>query len=415
MNVLTSPIKMSRLEATAERETAGAGILVIAACLMGLGLLMVGSSHASLDRALFDTGMWRTAFGRQLIFVLVGLVAMWVVSRIGVILLASEIWTRRVVVASFLFAVIALLVAFVPGLADLEGGRHRWLRMSVGGIDVGFQPSEWAKLATPAMLALLFTRPGADVASFLRGFLPAALVLGGIVGLVGTEDFGTSALVAASGGLLLLMAGCRILHLLLVAALGSIGMVGLLVLAPYRLERIFAYQHLWETGQAGGYQPLQSLITIASGGWWGRGLGAGVQKYGYLPESHTDFIYAVICEELGVAGAMLVILLFCVMLWFGIRAMQRAVTPIERLLAFGITAMLGVQAALNIAVVTVLTPTTGISLPLISAGGSGILTYAIALGLLAAIERRAVAAETAPLRSGGDERVCLPSTEAVPC
>ena len=162
----------------------------------------------------------------------------------------------------------------------------------------------------------------------------------------------------------------------------------MLYAAPYRLARIAAYTGFWEDPRGSGYQPLQSLAAIASGGWFGAGLGSGVQKYGYLPESRTDFIFAVICEELGVFGAALVIALFGTLVWLSLRTMLGARSRFERMLAFGLGATIGLQATMNIAVVTVVTPTTGISLPLISAGGSSLVTFCLATGVLAAIAAR---------------------------
>jgi cell division protein FtsW len=173
-------------------------------------------------------------------------------------------------------------------------------------------------------------------------------------------------------------------------------MTALLYAAPYRLARITAYMDFWAEPQGNGYQPLQSLTTIASGGWLGTGLGSGVQKYGYLPESHSDFVFAVICEEMGLFGAALVIALYGVLVWLGLRTMLAAPSRFERMLAFGLTATFGLQAVMNIAVVTVVTPTTGISLPLISAGGSGVLTFCLAAGVLAAVAIRGRVCEAIP-------------------
>ena len=187
---------------------------------------------------------------------------------------------------------------------------------------------------------------------------------------------------------MLFVAGCRMRHLALLGVLGTCALTALLYSAPYRLDRITAFKSFWADPLGGGYQPLQSLTTIASGGWFGAGLGAGVQKYGYLPECHADFIFAVLCEEMGAFGGAVVIALFCAFVWCGLRAMLMARSRFERLLAFGLTATVGLQAAMNIAVVTVAVPTTGISLPLISAGGSGLLTFCLATGVLAAIAAR---------------------------
>ena len=157
---------------------------------------------------------------------------------------------------------------------------------------------------------------------------------------------------------------------------------------PYRLRRLTSFLNPDADPQGAGYHQLQSLVTIASGRWWGRGLGAGIQKYGYLPEGRTDFIFAVICEELGVVGGIFVLTLFGILVWQGKRAMQSATTEFGRLLALGVTLMIGFQSAMNIAVVTVSVPTKGIGLPLVSAGGTGVVLFATLIGILANIARR---------------------------
>ena len=207
--------------------------------------------------------------------------------------------------------------------------------------------------------------------------------------LVGKEDFGTSVLLGGVGGSMLFVAGCRLRHLGGAAAVGAWSLIALLYSAPYRVARLAAFRDLWGDPQGAGYQPIQSLAAIASGGWFGTGLGSGIQKHGYLPECRSDFIFAVMCEEMGTLGGGLVLALFSLFVLLGIRTMLAAPTRFERLLAFGLTATIGLQAAMNVAVVTVLAPTTGIPLPLISAGGSGMLTSCGAVGVLAAIAARA--------------------------
>jgi cell division protein FtsW len=323
-------------------------------------------------------------------YVLIGLTIMLLTARIGIPLLGSPSVRARLPKVLFVLAVALLAAALVPGLADPHRGSHRWIHLGRFGIGLGFQPSELAKLALVAVLASLLGERNADPRSFARGFFPATLAIGVCVGLVGKENFGTAALLACTAGAILFVAGCRLHHLLLIVSLGTAGLTVLLFAAPYRLARIAAYQDYWADPQGDGYQPLQSLVTIASGGWWGTGLGSGVQKYGYLPESHTDFVFAVLCEELGVFGGVLVILLFCAFVWLGIRTMLVARTRFERLLAFGLTFLVALQAAMNIAVVTVMTPTTGVPLPMLSAGGSGMFTVCAAVGLLAAIADRSL-------------------------
>lgn len=365
-----------------------AAVFIVAMALMAIGLVMAASTSASLDRPLFTWPLWQTPFGRQTVFVLVGFTVMIVTSRLAVRLLASPEMRRRTSQIAFVITVACLIAALVPSLASPHRGSHRWLRLAIGGMDIGFQPSEAAKLAMVVIVASLLTERGVDPRSFRRCFLPASIAIAVCVVLVGVEDFGTAVLLAGAGAAMLFVAGCRLRHLLVLSAGGACGLMILLHAAPYRLARLTAYRELWEDSQGKAYQPLQSLTTIASGGWLGAGLGSGVQKYGYLPESHTDFIFAVICEELGMLGAVLVIGLFCVLVWLGLRAMLAAPSRFERLVAFGLAATIGLQSAMNIAVVTVVTPTTGISLPLISAGGSSLLTYCLALGVLAAISAR---------------------------
>jgi cell division protein FtsW len=365
-----------------------AAVILIPAMLMVVGLVMVGSATASLDRPLLAPRIWTTPFGRQAIFMLIGLAIMLLTARVGIPLLASPSVRARFPQVLFVLALALLAAALVPGLADPHRGSHRWLHLGRLGIGVGFQPSELAKLALVAFLASLFGERSVDPRSFGRAFLPATLAIGVCVGLVGKENFGTAVLLACAAGAILFVAGCRRHHLLLIVSLGAAGLTVLLFAAPYRLARITAYRDFWGDPQGDGYQPLQSLVTIASGGWWGTGLGSSVQKYGYLPESHTDFVFAVLCEELGVFGGALVILLFCAFVWLGIRTMLVARTRFERLLAFGLTFLVALQAAMNIAVVTVMTPTTGVPLPMLSAGGSGMFTVCAAVGLLAAVAHR---------------------------
>jgi len=234
-------------------------------------------------------------------------------------------------------------------------------------------------------LALLLSRSGSRVRSFWHGLLPCSLVVAVVAGLVGLEDFGTAALLAAVGGLMMLVGGCRVHHLVLVSIPGLVAMVQLVVSQPYRLARVLAFRNIWEDPYGSGYHPIQSLITIASGGWTGRGLGGGVQKYGYLPEARTDFIFSVISEEAGVLGAAAIILLFAAFLYLGFRAMWHAPNAFQRMIALGVTLVVSLQAAMNIAVVTVCVPTKGIALPLVSAGGSGVIFLGAAIGLLAAV------------------------------
>jgi cell division protein FtsW len=213
-----------------------------------------------------------------------------------------------------------------------------------------------------------------------------------LIGLVGLEDFGTAALLAMVGAAMLVAAGCRLWHLGLLGLPGMGLLVALVLSKDYRVARFMAFRDVWADPQGATYHPLQSLCTIASGGWWGRGLGSGIQKYGYLPHGRSDFIFSLLCEELGILGGIVVIVLLLVLLWQGRKAMIRSGDSLGRLLACGITVLIGVQAAINIAVVTVMVPTKGIALPFVSAGGTSLLVFCLAGGILANVGRSARAA-----------------------
>ena len=366
----------------------GGAMMVVTFALLAIGLVMVGSASGSLDASLLQKSLWRTSIGRQAIFALAGLGIMVLLARHGRLLLERPSVRRFWTWALFAGVVGCLIVTLVPQLTSESHGARRWIYLGPRSWGLGFQPSEFAKLALVALLAWQFSREGSNPRSLVRGFLPSAVIVGVFVALVGVEDFGTAALLGVVGGALMFTAGCRILHLILSGAMGVIGLCALILIEPYRLDRIKAFLDPLADPLGSGYHPMQSLMTIASGGWTGTGLGSGVQKQGYLPECSTDFIFAVVCEETGVLGGLTVIGLFLVMVWLGLRVVWLARTPFERLLATGITALIGLQAAMNIAVATVSAPTTGISLPLMSAGGSGLIVFCTAIGLLAAAANR---------------------------
>ena len=403
-------------QAYARPGSQGQFIALAVAALMCVGLAAAASTNASLNRSIFPTAWWGAPFGRQGVFVALGFAAMLVTGRlIGPRVLGSPrltawgVWILLAVAVSCL-----ILVLFV---ADSTRGSQRWLRTTLGGWDLGFQPSELAKPVLVAWLALWLTQRRqpeskdrlynrrAKIIFALPRFLPAAGVVGVCVALVGVVDFSTAALLAAVGGAMLFVGGGRLAHLGVAAAVGAGGFAVLLLSKPYRLERLLAFRDIWADPRGLGYHPIQSLTTIASGGWFGQGLGASVQKYGYLPESRTDFIFSVLCEETGLVGGFLVIGLFIVFVWAGLRTMWIARSGFERLLAFGITAIIGLQATMNIAVVTVCAPTTGIPLPFISAGGSGVVVLGTACGMLIAVASRTGESPVPPENHPGIEAV----------
>jgi cell division protein FtsW len=365
------------------------GIIVVVACLMTFGLVMVASAGANLDRGVLQWRIWESAFGRQAIFTFAGFAAMLLVARGAhrAFHWREERWLQPCLVL-FIVTLACLVAALAPGIGTVRNGARRWLQIGPADWGLSFQPSELAKLALVVLLAALLTGRRRYIRSFRDGILPACVAIGSCVVLVGVEDFGTAALLAGVGAAMLLVGGARIRHLLLLGLPGAAAMAYLMLCEPYRVERLTTFLNIWADPRGAGYHPVQSLVTIASGGMTGRGLGAGVQKFGYLPESRSDFIYAVICEETGMIGAVIIIALFVALVWLGWRVVaNERVSLFGRMLAFGVTFMFGFQALINIAVVLVCAPTKGISLPMVSAGGSGVVFLGMAMGLLISAAR----------------------------
>ena len=293
-------------------------------------------------------------------------------------------------------AALLCLLVLIPGVGTAVNGSRRWL--SLGPATV--QPSELAKWATVLFLADRLSR--ADAGSLRRGFAPNAAAVGVVCLLVVIEDFGTAALIAASAFCLFLVGPVRGRHLAVVTPPALLAGFWFVRSEPYRWRRITSFLDPWAAPETDGYHVIQSLYSFASGGWTGRGLGNGVQKLGYLPEDTTDFIFAVIGEELGLFGCAFVTLAYVALLLAGLGAARRCGEPFGRLLATGAVVTLGLQAAVNIAVATASVPTKGMALPLVSAGGSGLVATAFMLGLVYAVARDGrERGEEPPVVSGG--------------
>lgn len=363
-------------------------VSLVAAALLGIGVVMVFSAGASLSSTAVTQDPLRNPAVRQAAFSFAALLLMLLVGLYPYRLwrIRSNTWFQPACLL-LLVTIVLLAGVLIPGVGQLRNGARRWLSIGPPGAGIGFQPSEVAKLAMIVFLAGLCARFGDRIRRFWFGLLPVIVVVGILVGLVAVEDFGTAALLAAVAGGVLLASRARLWHLALVALPALAGMAYFVTSRQYRIERLLTFLDPYADPQGRGYHQIQSLITIVSGGWWGRGLGAGIQKYGYLPESRSDFIFAVVCEELGIVGGAAVIFLFIILLWHGRRAMTAAPDEFGRLLAFGATLTLGLQAAMNVAVVTVSIPTKGIALPLVSAGGTGVMIFGAILGILVNVGR----------------------------
>jgi len=300
-------------------------------------------------------------------------------------------WRRHhLALAAAAFAL--LVVVLVPGIGARVNGARRWIRF---GTLVGVQPSEFAKIALVIWLAACCERhlsPGRRGAGLRRpvslfgGFLLPAGVVGLAAFLVLCEpDFGTAVLIAALGIGILVVCGAPLLYVALLCVAAVPLLQKLILDSPERLERIAVFVDPWRDPQGAGYQLIQSLIAIGSGGTLGKGLGLGVQKMGFLPAASNDFIFAIICEELGFVGAAAVICLYVWLLCEGLRVALRARDTFGFALALGITSLIGLQALVNVAVATGAAPTKGLSLPFLSAGGSSLFFSMWAAGILVSI------------------------------
>ncbi len=322
---------------------------------------------------------------RQVLYALAGLAVLSIVMRIDYRTYRNEqlIWALAGVVAFMLVAVL---------FARPINGSRRWF--GLGGF--GVQPSELAKVAAILFTALTLDRRMHRINDVKYALLPLALIVGGLAGLILLEpDFGTAATLSLIVGVMVVGAGLRLGYIAGLAAVVLPLAYVVLVAEPYRWRRLVAFWNPEADPLGDGFHLLQSLIAVGSGGWLGRGLMGGVQKLFYLPEPHTDFIFAVIAEELGLLGATLVVVCFCVIAWRGLRTAVTAPDRFGAFLALGITTMVVAQAFLNVSVVLGLMPTKGLPLPLVSNGGSSLLVNLASLGVLLNISQHAVNDTTA--------------------
>lgn len=304
---------------------------------------------------------------------------------LGLLVLALKLGTRRVSALAYPLlgvAFVLLLLVLIPGIGRVAGGARRWIDLGI----LRFQPSEAAKVALVLYLARSLSRKQDRVQLFTIGFLPHALVTGLMAALVLAErDLGTVVIMGLVLFTMLFTAGVRLRYLLGAVVLLAPAFWYLVASTPYRLQRFLAYLDPWGHRDGAGFQLVESLLGIGNGGWLGQGLGEGKGKLSYLPAAPTDFIAAVIAEETGLLGVAVVLLLYAVLVWRGLRAARRASDPFGCYAAVGLSTLIGAQALVNFAVVFGLLPTKGLTLPFISYGGSSLMTLLGAMGILLAV------------------------------
>lgn len=366
--------------------------------LLVFGLVMVAS--ASVAVAERQTGDMLYYFRRQLVFAALGLGA-------GVFMYSVPMrhWSR----AGFPllgFGLALLLLVLIPGIGQEVNGARRWLNLG----PVNLQASEVARLCFILYLASYVTRHRAQVQTRIRGLLRPMLPLGlAAVLLLAEPDFGSTAVLLAVAAVILFLAGAKLMHLLLLGTVGIGTLAMLLVSSPYRLKRLASFRDPFADPFDGGFQLTQSLIAIGRGEWVGVGFGNSIQKLLYLPETHTDFLFAIIAEELGLIGVVALMAVFGVLVWRGFLVAQAAVSREDHFsayVAWAISAWVGLQAFINMAVNMGLLPTKGLTMPFISYGGSSLLVTCASLGLLLRVDRenRIAARTDGPARSAGAAR-----------
>ncbi|MCC6427361.1 MAG: FtsW/RodA/SpoVE family cell cycle protein [Phycisphaerales bacterium] len=285
--------------------------------------------------------------------------------------------------------ILVTLLAYAPVIGKEINGAHRWLRLPIPGLGdaLSVQPSEIVKWTLVLVMAWYGATRVAIIHEFWRGLVPALIALGAVAGVVVIEDLGTGVLLVSSAGIILLAAGARMWQFLMFVPLAIAGLAAAIITNPYRINRIQSFIDPYSDPEGKGYHMIQSMLAVMGGDGTGRGLGHGLQKFGYLPEDRTDFLFAVICEELGIAGAAVVIFLFVGLAWAGVSIARRERDMFLKLAALGLVSTIALQALINLAVVTGLGPTKGIALPLVSSGGTGWILTAFSMGILAAIDR----------------------------
>jgi cell division protein FtsW len=353
------------------------GLLIPAMCLLFLGLVMVYSASSPLaDHRVGDSYYY---LKKQAFFCLLG---------IGLMLLAARIpctFYFRVAYPLLGLSTLLLIMLFIPGIGAKIGGAHRWIR--VGWLTL--QPSELAKFSLVVYMAYSMAKKGNQMASFTQGLLPHLVVAGGFMGLIALQpDLGTAVIIACWLLVLLFVGGVRITHLLMMFLVLAPGVIWMILRADYRLNRWLAFINPWEDPKGIGFQIINSFLAFGAGGPFGVGLGNGKQKLFYLPEPHTDFVFAIAAEELGLVGTAAIIVLFGILIARGIKVALNARDLYSTYLAFGLTTLIGLQVVVNLCVVTGLLPTKGLTLPFFSYGGSSLIMNLLCVGILLNISAR---------------------------
>ncbi len=339
--------------------------------LVGIGIVMVYSASSALALKKFGSGYF--FLKKQTLFALTGTVVLVVCRHF------PYRWYRSLTYPLLILAIFFLVGIHIYGFGYAAGGSSRWLRL--GGFT--FQPSEFARFALVLYLAYSMDKKQDRIKDFSIGFLPHILVLGILMMLLFMQpDFGSVVIFAALTWIMMFVGGVRMTHLLsFFVLLGSVGYL-VMITAEYRLKRILSFLNPWQYPADEGYQIIHSLMAFGTGGIWGTGVGKGYQKLFYLPEPHTDFIFSVIGEELGLVGVLIILFLYTWILWRGVSIARNAEDSFGSLVAMGLTIAISLQVCVNMGVSLGLLPTKGLTLPFLSYGGTSLLINMASIGIL---------------------------------
>jgi cell division protein FtsW len=374
-----------------QRRSPDATLLAVVGLLTAIGAIMVFSASSAIAYTTYHDPTY--FLKREAVWLVVGAIAAYVAIRLD--------YAKLRTAAPWMYgAAVALLAAvLIPHLGTMEGGAQRWFASG----SVSFEPSEFAKLALVVFLAWMFAKRDDGARSLRRAGAPALFAVGICFALVLRQpDLGTASLFVITAFVMMYVAGAKFKHLVLEIAIAVPAMAAFIFSSAYRRDRFTAFLHPFSDPQGTGYHIIQSLYALGSGGLFGSGLGHSLQKFGYLPEPYTDFIFSIIGEELGFVGAATVVILFVALAYRGMRIAASADDRFGLYLATGLTASLVLQAFVNIGVASSSWPVTGVPLPFISYGGTSLVVSLFSVGLLASVSRgRSRAALAAEVQSRG--------------
>lgn len=350
--------------------------------MLGFAVIAVHSAEMNISGEAIQTSSIFTS--KYLIHAVIAVVLMWLTSRINLRQAMAVKWWKNPIIYVLVASLLLVLLAMTSVGLDINGAR-RWLRIGSGALATNFQPSEITKWVMVLFIAWWCARHHERIIRF-RWLLILAAIIAASCAIIVIQDLGTAALIAAVAGVMIVAGGARIAHLLAFVPPATAALVFAIIQSPYRMQRLVTFLHPWEDAQGAGFQITRSFAAFADGGLTGNGFGNGIARFGHVPIDQSDMLFAIICNDMGIVGAVFVVTMYMAILWLGVSIVRDSKDKFSRLAALGIITTFCLQAIINMAVVTGMGPTKGIALPLLSAGGTGWVITAMAIGLLASFD-----------------------------